>query len=78
MAVDRMRLISTDPQVAHGQATIGGTRIPVSVVLDCLADGMTPTEITVEYPSLTVEGVRAAVAYGARLAREELVPIAPV
>jgi uncharacterized protein (DUF433 family) len=42
--------------------------------LDCLAAGMTVEEIIAEYPTLTVAGVRAAAAYGAALAREELLP----
>jgi uncharacterized protein (DUF433 family) len=50
--------------------------VPVSVVLDCLADGMSVEEITAEYPSVDWAGVRAAAAYGARLAREDLVPLA--
>jgi uncharacterized protein (DUF433 family) len=43
------------------------------VVLDCLADGMGETDIVAGYPTLTVVGIRAAAAYGAALAREELV-----
>ena len=70
-----MRLISADPQVMHGQAVIAGTRVPVSVILDCLAAGMTADDITAEYPVVTVAGLRAAAAYGAALAREELLPI---
>jgi uncharacterized protein (DUF433 family) len=42
----------------------------VSVVLDCLVAGMSEQDILAEYPTLTVEGVRAAAAYGAALARE--------
>lgn len=49
------------------------TRVPVSVVLDSLAEGMTEDDILAGYPTLTVEGIRAAAAYGAALAREELV-----
>jgi uncharacterized protein (DUF433 family) len=60
--------------VMHGQAVIAGTRVPVSVILDCLAAGMTAEEITAEYPTVTVAGVRAAAAYGAALARDELLP----
>jgi uncharacterized protein (DUF433 family) len=45
----------------------------VSIVLDALAEGMSEAEILVGYPTLTVEGIRAAAAYGAALAREELV-----
>jgi uncharacterized protein (DUF433 family) len=50
----------------HSQAAIAGTRVPVSVILDCLAAGMTAEAITAEYPTVTVAGVRAAAAYGAR------------
>ncbi len=70
-----MEMISADPEVMHGQAVIADTGIPVSVIFDCLAAGMTAGEITAEYPSLTNAGVRAAAAYGAALAREELLPI---
>jgi len=65
-----MHLIAVDPDVVHGQARIRGTRIPVSVVLDCIAAGMTEDQILAQYPTLTVEGIRAAAAYGAALARE--------
>lgn len=68
-------LISIDPEVCHGQACIKGTRIMVSVILDCLAAGMSEQEILAEYPALTAEGVRAAAAYGAVLAREEVLPL---
>ncbi len=54
---------------------IAGTRVPVSVILDSLAAGMTTEEITAEYPSVPAAGVRAAAAYGAALAREELLPL---
>jgi uncharacterized protein (DUF433 family) len=71
--MDLMELISADPAICHGQACIRGTRIPVSVILDGLAEGMSEAEIVAGYPTLTVAGVRAAAAYGASLAREELV-----
>jgi uncharacterized protein (DUF433 family) len=64
MSSDRLGLITTDPAVLSGQAVIAGTRVPVSVVLDCLAAGMSPEEVVAEYPTLTLEGVQAAAAYG--------------
>lgn len=64
-------LIVRDPKVCHGQAVIKDTRIMVSIVLDCLAAGMTEAEILADYPTLTAEGIRAAAAYGAELARDE-------
>jgi uncharacterized protein (DUF433 family) len=64
--------ISIDPAVCHGQACIKGTRIPVAVVLDNLAAGLSAQEIVASYPPLRVEDVRVATAYAAldsRLAR---------
>ena len=76
MTAEQLALIATDPAVLHGQVHIMGTRVPVSVVLDCVAAGMTEAEILAEYPTLTVPGIRAAAAYGAVLARDELLPLA--
>jgi uncharacterized protein (DUF433 family) len=69
----QLDMIAVDPAIVHGQARIRGTRIPVSVVLDCLAAGMTEDQILGQYPTLSVEGVRAAAAYGAALAREDII-----
>jgi len=46
-------------------------------VLDCLAAGMTDAEIHEQYPSLPANASRAAMAYAAVLAREELHPLTP-
>jgi uncharacterized protein (DUF433 family) len=68
--------IIIDPKVCHGKACVRGTRVLASVVLDNLAEGLSPAEIVQEYPPLTLEDVRAVVAYAAALAREqELVPL---
>lgn len=75
MTDQQAALIVTDPDVVGGQARVRGTRIPVSVILDCLAAGMSEDEILGEYPTLSVEGVRAAASYGAALAREEIHPL---
>ncbi|PSB14092.1 antitoxin [filamentous cyanobacterium CCP1] len=63
--------ISTNPNICHGKPCITGTRIMVSVILDNLADGLTPDEIVTDYPPLTLIDIRAAIAYAAALAREE-------
>ncbi len=76
--------IQIDPKVCHGKPCIKGTRIMVSVILDNLADfsgrtrtvGLTLEEIVEDYPPLTLENVRAEIAYAAALAREEkLLPL---
>ena len=65
----RSRIVS-DAAVARGAACIRGTRIPVSVVLDNLAAGLSAEEVILSYPSLSLDDVRASLAYGAGLARE--------
>jgi uncharacterized protein (DUF433 family) len=68
--------ITIDAAVCHGKACITGTRVLVSVVLDNLAEGLTPEDIAREYPPLSADDVRAALGYAAALAREEdLVPL---
>ena len=70
-----LQCISVDPNVCFGKPCIRGTRIWVSLLLDFLANGMSIKEILVEYPQLTEEDVRAAIAYGAEMARERYVDI---
>ncbi|OUC16090.1 MAG: antitoxin [Alkalinema sp. CACIAM 70d] len=68
--------ISTNSTICHGKPCITGTRIMVSVILDNLAEGLTPDEIVTDYPPLTPIDIRAAIAYAAALAREEeLLPL---
>ena len=77
VTTEMLELIDVDPSVVHGQARFRGTRISVSVVLDCLAAEMSEAELHEQYPTLPVGAVRAALAYAAMLAREELHPLQP-
>lgn len=67
--------ITSDPQIMHGTVCFRGTRIPVSVVLDNLADGETPERILHQFPTLKPEHIPAAIAYAAELARERVLPV---
>jgi len=67
--------ISVDPQICHGKACIRGTRIMVSVVLANLAAGMERAELLRQYPTLTTEGIHAALAYAADLAQERVIAL---
>ncbi len=58
--------ISINPDICHGKPCVKGTRIMVAVILDNLAEGLTPEDIVEEYPPLTLEDVRAAIAYAGR------------
>ncbi len=64
-----LKRIVSDPAVLGGEPYIRGTRIHVAVVLDSLAEGLTPVQIVDHYPPLKEEDVRAAVAYAAELTR---------
>ncbi|MCB8942200.1 MAG: DUF433 domain-containing protein [Ardenticatenaceae bacterium] len=67
--------ITVDPAICHGRACIKGTRVFVSVILDNLAAGLPPEEIVASYPSVSREGIQAAVAYAAELARERVMAL---
>ena len=58
--------IRIDQKVCGGAPCISGTRIMVSVILDNLAEGLTPEEVVAEYPPVTHEDIEAAMAFGAR------------
>lgn len=67
--------VTVDPEVCHGRACITNTRVLVSTILDNLAAGLSPEEITKSYPSITHESIQAAVSYAAELARERVVSL---
>jgi len=61
----------------HGDPCIKGTRIPVAVIVASLADGMTPDQIREEYPQLSDEDIRAALAYAADVIRQDVLAPLP-
>ena len=67
--------ISIDPNVCFGKPCIKGTRIWVSLILDFMAGGETQDAILAAYPQLKPEDIRAAIAYGAEVARERVIPV---
>ncbi len=65
-----------EPDLHHGDPCIKGTRIPVSVIVGSLADGLSYDQIRAEYPQLTLEDIQAALAYAAEVVHQDLfVPI---
>ncbi len=65
--------IVVDPRVLGGKPVIRGTRIPVYLILELLANGWSVDDILREYPHLTREDVLAAIRYAARVLREEVI-----
>ena len=52
--------ITFDPKIMGGRACIRGMRMPVSLVVNLVANGMTVHEILREYPLLEAEDLRQA------------------
>lgn len=52
MAYKDYRLIVADPDLMGGKLAIRGTRISVSLFLECLANGMTLDDINEAYSSV--------------------------
>jgi len=59
------QFINLDPAIRFGKPCLKGTRIAVQDVLSWLASGMTYEEILEDFPQLTMEQVRAALAFAA-------------
>lgn len=70
-----LRRISIDPTVCFGKPCIRGTRIWVSLIVENLAEGVTETQLLTAYPQLTIEDIRAALAYAAEMTKERVIPL---
>jgi uncharacterized protein (DUF433 family) len=68
--------ITVEPGKRSGKPCIRGLRITVSDVLEYLASGMTETEILADFPELTVEDIRACLAFAAERERRLLGSVA--
>ena len=63
--MDYKHLITIEPGKRAGKPCIRGLRITVYDVLEYLAAGMTPEEIVGDFPDLTIEDIRACLAFAA-------------
>lgn len=54
--------VVSDPEHLGGSPRVRGTRIPVALILESLAVGMSIADIVDAYPSLTEEAVRGTLA----------------
>lgn len=71
--------IVQDPKICGGQPIIKGTRVTLRTVLASLAEGAGVQEILDDFPTLTEADVRAAIAFAAASAEEDLpFPTAPL
>jgi uncharacterized protein (DUF433 family) len=70
--LDYMQHITRDPRVVGGEPVMRGTRVTLRTVLATLAEGATAEEILADFPSLTPEHIRAAIAFAAASAKEDM------
>ena len=71
-AIKASDLISVDPEIMSGTPCFRGTRVPVAVLFDNLADGLSVDEILNSWPSLRRKDVLAVLA----LASDQIVKAA--
>jgi uncharacterized protein (DUF433 family) len=67
--------VTFNPEVMGGRACIRGLRIPVTLVVNLVANRMSVPDIVREYPDLEPEDIEQALRYAALLADEEVVPL---
>ncbi|PHP17460.1 hypothetical protein CG471_22620 [Sphingobium sp. IP1] len=65
--------IAVDPAICGGRPIVAGTRVRVSDILEMLAGGASVDEIVADFPYLSEDDVRAALAYAAAMAGHPVV-----
>lgn len=63
--MDFSQFITVEPGKRSGQPCIRGMRITVRDVLEYLAGGMSVEQVLSEFPELTIDDIRACLAYAA-------------
>lgn len=74
---DLLARIDVDPDVMMGKPVIRGTRLPVELVIDKLAHGVTIEELKEDYPFLSTDDVRAAMLYASKSLKHEEIWVEP-
>lgn len=72
--MDWRKVITVEPGKRSGKPCIRGMRITVQDVLEYLAGGMSPEQVVSEFPELTLEDIRACLAFAADRERRLMVP----
>lgn len=70
--MDYRERIVRDSRIVGGEPVFKGTRVTLRTVLASLAEGATMAEILSDFPTLSEEDVRAAIAFAATSAQEDL------
>ena len=65
-------LIDSNPAIMMGKPVVRGTRITVESILERLGSGETIEQILAAHPHLTREGILAAIEFGAKVLRADV------
>lgn len=69
--------IEINPKIMLGKPVIKGTRIPVYLIVELVAQGLTYEEILQDYPHLTKRDIQNALEYAGNVIKnEEVFPLA--
>lgn len=74
-AIDKKALLErvvVDSNILAGKPVIRGTRIPVYLIIELLATGMSMKDVLEQYPQLKEDDVKAALLYASRLLEREI------
>jgi len=70
--MEMFKRITFNPDIMGGKACIRGMRIPVSLIINLVANGMNAQDILKEYPDLKPEDIKESLQYASWLSNEEI------
>ena len=65
------RKMVIDEKILGGKPVIRGTRIPVYLIVELVADGLNIKDVLKEYPELSEEDIKAALRYAASMLKRK-------
>ena len=71
--MDWWHYIHSDPEILGGKPVVKGTRLSVEFLLGLFAAGWSEQQVLENYPTLTLEALRAVFAFAAESMREDIV-----
>ena len=65
MAMNFQQYIIRDPAICGGESIIAGTRVTLRTILASLAEGASVDDVARDFPSVSLEALRAVIAFAA-------------
>ncbi len=71
--MDWRKFIESDPKIMMGKPVVKGTRVTVELILEKIAGGESFEQVIEAHPRLTVESIRASIAFAAENLRADVI-----